>query len=381
MQVRDFRISTREMAVLRRVMTVALGIALAWTTQAGAERWIEFAANKDRTQVIFVDVDSIRPDGNLVRYSGKIVYNPPAWVPETGQVAESFVAAAVDCNAKSVAVTNAFLKDSQGKVAKTEGSDVLDFRKPRAGSAGEKVIEQLCKGIQQGGFGAAVATGTTGGGTVTGSGSGLAIGTQGSVLTANHIVEGCKAVRVVDGNGSARQASVTAGDPGADLALLKCDRAFAAAATFRAGAGVRVGDGVFAVAFGPSGSAAREAGVAAGTVTALAGLRNSSSQLQFSVPAQPGSAGGPLLDAAGNVAGIVIPRVDAIRSAGVTGDTPPDVGFAIKGELAQMFLQAQGAEFQASPPGASLSREEIAARARAFTVRVECAPAPSADKK
>jgi S1-C subfamily serine protease len=369
------------MVVLRRAVTVALGITLAWTTKAGAERWIEFAANKDRTQVIFVDVDSIRPDGNLIRYSGKIVYNPPAWVPETGQVAESFVAAAVDCNAKSVAVTKAFLKDSQGKVVKTEGSDVLDFRKPRPGSAGEKVIEQLCKGIQQGGFGASVVAAPTGGSPVTGSGSGFALGTQGFVLTANHVVEGCKAVRVVDGTGSARQATVTASDPGADLALLKGDRGFAAAATFRAGAGVRVGDGVFAVAFGPSGSAAREAEVAAGTVTALAGLRKSSSQLQFSVPAQPGSAGGPLLDAAGNVAGVVIPRADAIRSAGVTGDTPPDVGFAIKGEFTQMFLQAQGVEFQASPPGAGLSSEQIAARARAFTVRVECAPAPPVEKK
>jgi S1-C subfamily serine protease len=357
---------------------LALGIAFASATPVSAERWVEFAAKKDSTQAIFVDVDSIRADGGFVRYSGKIVYNPPAWIPETGQVTESFVAATVDCGAKTVAVTKAFLKDSQGKLVKTETSDVLDFHKPRPGSAGENVIEQLCKGIQQGGFGAPAGSGQTGGAPV--MGSGFAIGTQGWVVTANHVVEGCKAVRVLDGTGSARQASVTAGDPGANLALLKCDRGFPVTATFRAGPGVRVGDGVLAVAFAPS-PAAREPGVAAGTVAALAGLRNNSSQLQVSAQSQPGSAGGPLLDASGNVVGIVIPRADAIRVAGVTGDTPADVSFAIKGELAQMFLQAQGAEFQASLPGAALPGEEIAARGRAFTVRVECVPATSAEEK
>jgi S1-C subfamily serine protease len=366
-------------AVLERVAVVAVGLAVAMASQARAERWIEFAANKDRTNVIFVDVDSIKHDGSLVRYSGKIVFNPPAWIPQTGQVAESFIGATVDCAAKTVAVTQEFLKDPQGKVIKSEKSDVLEFHKPRAGSAGERVIDQLCSPAQPGGgFGASPGSGQKPGATP--AGSGLAINTQGSVLTANHVVQGCSAVRVLDAAGLVWQASVIAGDPGADLALLKCDRGFAAAAAFRMGAGVRAGDGVFSVGFGLSGSAAREPGVAAGTVTALAGLRNSSWQLRISAPAQPGSAGGPVLDASGSVVGIVIPRADAIRLAGVTGDTPQDVSFAIKGELAQMFLRAQGAEFQTSPSGASLPTEEIVARARAFTVQVECTPAPPTEK-
>jgi hypothetical protein len=78
------------------------------------------------------------------------------------------------------------------------------------------------------------------------------------------------------------------------------------------------------------------------------------------------------------VIGVVVPWFDAIKLAGLAADIPQDANFAIKGEFAQIFLQAQGTEFQTAPSGASLPKDEIADRARAFTVRVECTPAAPA---
>jgi S1-C subfamily serine protease len=349
-------------------------------TQANAEKWIEFAANTDRSQIIFVDVDSIRPDGKLVRYSGKIVFSPPAYLLETGQVAESFVSATVDCGEKTVAVADSFLKDSHGKVVKSEKSDTLVFRKPRQASAGEKVIERLCTAVARGGgFEEASGTAQKPGVSLSPSGSGFAINAEGWVLTAQQVVQGCSSVSVFDAAKSLRHATVVASDPAAGLALLKCDRGFTAAARFREGSGARVGESVTALGFPLPGVQAGEAGVFSGTVSALSGLRNNSSQLQISAPVQAGNSGGPVLDTSGNVIGVVVPWFDAIKFAGVAADIPQDANFAIKGEFAQIFLQAQGTEFQAAPSGASLPKDEIADRARAFTVRVECTPAAPAE--
>src|SRR3546814_12164023 len=61
-----------------------------------------------------------------------------------------------------------------------------------------------------------------------------------------------------------------------------------------------------------------------------------------------GNSGGPLLDTAGSVVGVVLAEVDSVGMYKVTGTAVPEVGFILPGDRAQRFLDAQGVEYQRS---------------------------------
>src|SRR5439155_21695916 len=95
------------------------------------------------------------------------------------------------------------------------------------------------------------------------------------------------------------------------------------------GRAVRQGDGIVAVGFPLRGLLASGPNVTTGTISALAGLGDDSRYLQITAPVQPGSSGGPLLDQSGNVVGVVVGKLDALRVAQAIGDIPQNVNFAI----------------------------------------------------
>jgi serine protease Do len=65
--------------------------------------------------------------------------------------------------------------------------------------------------------------------------------------------------------------------------------------------------------------------------------------LQISAPVQPGNSGGPLLDAQGNVAGVIVSKLNAARVAQMEGgDIPQNVNFAIKASVVLNFLKENG---------------------------------------
>ena len=112
--------------------------------------------------------------------------------------------------------------------------------------------------------------------------------------------------------------------------------------------------------------------VTSGNVSALAGIGDDAQRLQITAPVQPGNRGGPLLDAAGNVIGVVVSKLDAVRTAELTGDIPQNVNFAIKGALVRGFLDIHGVAYRRRASDTKLAPEQLAERARAFTVAVHC---------
>jgi hypothetical protein len=62
--------------------------------------------------------------------------------------------------------------------------------------------------------------------------------------------------------------------------------------------------------------------------------------MQISAPVQPGNSGGPVLDRAGNVVGIVESKLDALKAAEYTGDIPQNVNFAIHSAIVTSLLDS-----------------------------------------
>src|SRR5688572_2338001 len=143
-----------------------------------------------------------------------------------------------------------------------------------------------------------------------GVGTGVVIVDKGIILTNLHVVLGAKRVQVVFADGLEADATVAGVQPEHDLAVLQAQKIpdDLVAATMRSTADLALGDRVVAVGFpfgiGPS--------VTAGVVSGLRrefvspeGKRLLTNLIQFDAAANPGSSGGPLVTAQGEVVGIV----------------------------------------------------------------------------
>ena len=143
------------------------------------------------------------------------------------------------------------------------------------------------------------------------AGTGFVVSREGHVLTNYHVVEGCTRI-VCDLGGKTALLSVVQTDTRNDLALLRLDGSGPPPLKFREGKSVRQGDGVVVVGFPLQQILANQPHVTTGTVSAMAGPGNDTRILQITAPVQPGNSGGPLLDMAGNVVGIVTAKLNAI---------------------------------------------------------------------
>ena len=205
-----------------------------------------------------------------------------------------------------------------------------------------------------------------------GTGSGFRVSAGGHILTNAHVVRGCAEVRVPPAtHARSRRVTVAARDDRADLALLE-GPASPSFAAFRQGRGIRPAASVVVAGFPLRGVLAAGVNVSTGTVAALAGLRNDRRLIQITAPVQPGNSGGPVLDLAGNVVGVVVSKLNALRVARATGDIPQNVNFAVSAGTARAFLDAEGVAYATAPSDKARPPEDVAAAARKFTVLVEC---------
>ena len=170
--------------------------------------------------------------------------------------------------------------------------------------------------------------------TETGIGTGVVIVDKGVILTNLHVVAGAKKIQVVFHDGLESDANVIGIQADNDLAVLQAqkipDDLFPA--TLRSTADLAVGDHVVAVGFpfgiGPS--------VSAGVVSGLKrefrspeGERLLTNLIQFDAAANPGSSGGPLVTADGEVVGIVTAILNPSEQRVFIG-----IGFAVPIESA-----------------------------------------------
>jgi putative serine protease PepD len=155
-------------------------------------------------------------------------------------------------------------------------------------------------------------------------GSGVVVADDGTILTANHVIAGATKITVEFFDGTTTSATVVSKDPTLDVAVLR--PASLPEVVVPAALGGDTGVGAPVVAVGnPLGLAdSVSAGVISGLDrTAKTAEGTYSGLIQFDASVNPGSSGGPLLDARGLVIGIVVSIANPAHEDAFAG-----IGFA-----------------------------------------------------
>jgi len=209
------------------------------------------------------------------------------------------------------------------------------------------------------------------------TGSGIVVNRSGLILTNEHVVRQCDTYQVILDPKNILKATLKASDTAKDLALLEVKESFRLAAPVRKNAAPILGEAVMIVGFPLVNVLSTQPNVSFGHVNSTVGLKGNSTQMQIDVPIQRGNSGGPVFDAAGNVIGIVVSKLDALKLAQRTGDLPQNINFAIRGDVVRSFLEAQHVDFTDSSASNKLENTEMAKLGTAVTVLVRCIREPS----
>jgi hypothetical protein len=94
--------------------------------------------------------------------------------------------------------------------------------------------------------------------------------------------------------------------------------------------------------------------------------------MQISAPVQPGNSGGPVIDKSGNIIGVVVSKLDAVRAAELTGDIPQNVNFAVQFSIVMSLLDSFAIKYDTSVSERENSTSQIVAESVPAIVPLEC---------
>ncbi|WP_170381532.1 serine protease [Ruegeria atlantica] len=103
-----------------------------------------------------------------------------------------------------------------------------------------------------------------------------------------------------------------------------------------------------------------------GQITDVRGLNGEDGVKRLALAAQPGDAGGPVFDDAGQVVGMLLPTPSDGRTL------PASVSLAATAERLNTVLEKAGVTAQPGQPGSEISPNELSRRANGMTVLVHC---------
>jgi TPR repeat protein len=204
------------------------------------------------------------------------------------------------------------------------------------------------------------------------TGAAFLISMQGHAVTNNHIVAGCKEVRV---QGRSESLQVIARDEANDLALLKLPGETRVAAVMTpATAGLRQGQEVVVFSFPLDSMLSSGDNLAPCTVSAVTDHSDNSNQIRITAPMQVGLSGSPLLDRKGNVVGMVSAKPAEPSRSKAGNILPKNANYAVSGQALKLFLDANKVPYKTG--GWIFARDkslvDLGDEARKWTTLVEC---------
>lgn len=193
--------------------------------------------------------------------------------------------------------------------------------------------------------------------------SGVFVDAGGAVVTWAPGLAGCGRVEIGDGN----PAAVVAEDAGLGLALLEPAQRLAPLGVARIRAGAPRLQSDVALSGYSYGGRLGAPSVTFGTMEDVRGLDGSTDIRRLNLQALPGDAGGPVLDAAGQMMGVL--QGEAMGSR----QLPDGVALAVGSDAVSRFLAGTGRTRPAGlDAGAALDPEDLAALGQAQTTLVTC---------
>lgn len=159
-----------------------------------------------------------------------------------------------------------------------------------------------------------------------GTGAGVVVNADGTILTARHVVHGAASITVSFADGTSSPAKVAAEQRENDIATLTPAKLPETVVPAVLGGGVPVGAEVFAVGhpFGLTGSLSSGVVSALDRTVRVRGDQTLEHLIQIDAAVNPGNSGGPLLNKAGQVVGIVTALANPTDQSVFVG-----IGFAV----------------------------------------------------
>ncbi len=159
-----------------------------------------------------------------------------------------------------------------------------------------------------------------------GLGSGVIVNARGAILTAFHVVDGATSIRVSFVDGTRSRAAIASTDPENDIAVLLPERTPEVIVPAVLGGAGQVGEEAYAVGHPLGYFASLSSGVISGLERSVKGPDGKTLHglIQFDAAVNPGNSGGPLLNRAGQVIGIVTALANPSRDGYFIG-----IGFAV----------------------------------------------------
>jgi S1-C subfamily serine protease len=215
--------------------------------------------------------------------------------------------------------------DSIAKAAVQKGIDDAKAAPPDSATVFQTIQPSIVY-IDTERAGTGTGTGTTSNSKDVGIGAGVVVNDTGAILTARHVVAGATAIHVTFADGTKADATIVSEQPENDIAVLAADQSPEVIVPAVLGGGVQIGDEAFAVGHPLGLTDSLSAGVIsglnrtvpAGDGTTMRGL------IQFDAAVNPGNSGGPLLNRAGQVVGIVTALANPSQQGFFIG-----IGFAV----------------------------------------------------
>jgi len=199
----------------------------------------------------------------------------------------------------------------------------------------------------------------------------------GLLVTNHHVVDDCDAIEVVASDGR-RPATIVDSVQIVDLALLRVYGLRGGVASLRTQSPVLLGESATVFGFPLGGALSSTGNFTTGVVSSLRGLRDAAGEIQITAPVQPGNSGGPVLDRAGLVIGVVQSKLDALQAVKATGDIPQNVNFAVSLDVLADFLAENNVPIKAAARGVAIETTQVAQMAQSFTHKISCKTATKA---
>ncbi|MBI1275266.1 trypsin-like serine protease [bacterium] len=205
------------------------------------------------------------------------------------------------------------------------------------------------------------------------SGTGFFVSNTGHIITNEHVIHGCKNV-TLHGTVQPTPARVMATNNQYDLALLKTDLRPTRVANLRDQQGdILVNDPVLVMGYPLEAGITGQYKVKKSIILGLQGPMNEPQWIQFRDAALQGNSGGPLLDTAGNVVGVVVGKTRMTVHDDQSGqETVKQADVAISLNVLKPFLMNNGVYFRSRQSQSYYALDQVEGQARGYIVNIHC---------